>query len=473
MVRDRCCPVPTALSRRWRRQTAARCPERNPGAAPVRPSWPAPSPPSSPAPRRKVHLARPTPACHSAAGRQGGRHRVDGRRDHKRILIYSHDTFGLGHLRRCRAIAHSLVDAGSSLSLLILSGSPIIGSFDFRSRVDFLRIPGVIKLRNGEYVSLNLHIDIEETLAMRSSIIRHTADIFDPDIFLVDKEPLDLLRARGTPLILGLRDVMDDPSALETEWARKNAIPAVSEYYNEIWVYGLPQICDPLAGIALPASVRRRMVYTGYLRRHTPVAMAAPQFDDLPDGEFLLVTAGGGGDGEGLVDWVFAAYENDPGGLPPVLAVFGPFMLPDHQAAFAARAARLPKVRTITFDTHLEHLMARAAGVVAMGGYNTFCEILSFDKPALIVPRTAPRLEQFIRAQRAAELGLVAVLPDSPEHDPRTMAAALLQLMQQKQPSPVVIPGLLDGMASVNRLAQKWLSQGRAERMRVRARRNA
>ena len=46
--------------------------------------------------------------------------------------------------------------------------------------------------------------------------------------------------------------------------------------------------------------------------------------------------------------------------------------------------------------------MERAAGVVAMGGYNTFCEILSFDKKALIVPRTRPRLEQFIRAARAA-----------------------------------------------------------------------
>ena len=142
--------------------------------------------------------------------------------------------------------------------MLILSGSPIIGSFDFRSRVDFVRIPGVIKLRNGEYVSLNLHIDIEETLAMRSSIIRHTAEIFDPDMLIVDKEPLglrgevrptlDLLRARGTPLVLGLRDVMDDPGALESEWARKNAVPALRDYYDEIWVYGLPQICDPLEG---------------------------------------------------------------------------------------------------------------------------------------------------------------------------------------------------------------------------------
>jgi predicted glycosyltransferase len=406
-----------------------------------------------------------------------------GRRDHKRVLIYSHDSFGLGHLRRCRAIAHSLVDADSSLSVLILSGSPIIGSFDFRSRVDFVRVPGVIKLRNGEYVSLSLHIDIEETLAMRSSIIRHTADIFDPDILIVDKEPLglrgevrstlDLLRARGTPMVLGLRDVMDDPDALETEWERKHAVPALSDYYSEIWVYGLPQICDPLAGIDLPASVRRRMVYTGYLRRNIPAAVVAPEPSGLRDGEFLLVTSGGGGDGDELIDWVLAAYEHDGGSLPPALLVFGPFMLPDRQAIFAARAARVPKLRTITFDARLENLMSRAAGVVAMGGYNTFCEILSFDKPALIVPRTTPRLEQFIRAQRAAELGLVAMLTDDRGRDPRIMAAALLQLSQQPRPSQVVIPGLLDGMASVNRLVQKWLAEGRAERLAGRLDRRA
>jgi len=61
-----------------------------------------------------------------------------------RVLIYSHDTFGLGHLRRCRTIAHSLVDLEKDMSVIILTGSPIIGSFNFRARVDFIRIPGVI-----------------------------------------------------------------------------------------------------------------------------------------------------------------------------------------------------------------------------------------------------------------------------------------------------------------------------------------
>src|SRR5437868_8561704 len=92
---------------------------------------------------------------------------------------------------------------------------------------------------------------------------------------------LDLLRARGTPMVLGLRDVMDDPEALESEWERKQAVPALSEYYDEIWVYGLPQICDPLAGLSVPQTVRRRMVYTGYLRRSAVELQVAPEIEEV------------------------------------------------------------------------------------------------------------------------------------------------------------------------------------------------
>ncbi len=87
---------------------------------------------------------------------------------HARILMYSHDTFGLGHLRRCRTIAHALVEHFKGLHVLIISGSPIAGAFDFRARVDFVKIPSVIKLYNGEYTSIARHIDLQETLEMRA-----------------------------------------------------------------------------------------------------------------------------------------------------------------------------------------------------------------------------------------------------------------------------------------------------------------
>ena len=383
------------------------------------------------------------------------------------ILIYSHDTFGLGHLRRCRAIAHALVERYKQLSVLILSGSPIIGSFDFRSRVDFVRVPGVIKLRNGEYTPLNLHIDIAETLSMRASIIQHTAEMFDPDLFIVDKEPVGLrgevlptlkaLKRRGTRLVLGLRDVMDEPRLLEPEWQRKKALPALRELYDEIWVYGLPQICDPLEGIALPPRVRQKMVYTGYLHREVPTHGMPEGLPEITERPYLLVTTGGGGDGEALIDWVLRAYEHDPLLPYPALLVLGPFMASERQAEFMERAARLKRVDAITFHKQMERLVAGAAGVVAMGGYNTFCEVISLDKRALIVPRTEPRLEQYIRASRAAKLGLVSMLKDDGTYEPAVMAAALRALPRQNRPSDVVVPGLLEGLTNVSRLVAPWM----------------
>ena len=377
-----------------------------------------------------------------------------------RILIYSHDSFGLGHLRRCRAIAHALVEHRSNLSVLILSGSPIIGSFDFRSRVDFVRVPGVIKLRNGEYTALNLHIGLQQTLAIRASIIRHTAEVFEPHLFIVDKEPLGLrgeiedtlafLKERRTPLVLGLRDVIDEPELLQPEWERKKAVPALSKYYDSIWVYGLPQICDPLAGLRVPKSVRRKMVYTGYLRRDLPAS--GPSDPVLPDEPYILVTPGGGGDGEALVDWVLRVYEQRRNMPLRAVVVTGPFMQPDKQVEFQQRAAALHDVSVTTFDATLEYLIAGAEAIVAMGGYNTFCEVLSFDKRALLVPRTEPRREQFIRARQAQEAGLLTVLEDDGIRDVKRMATALRQLPQQNRPSDVVVPGLLDGLDNVNRL---------------------
>jgi predicted glycosyltransferase len=390
-----------------------------------------------------------------------------GRRTDGRILIYSHDTFGLGHLRRCRAIAHALVDHFKQLSVLILSGSPIIGSFDFRARVDFVRVPGVVKLRNGEYTPLNLHLDIAETLSLRASIIKHTAEIFAPDVFIVDKEPvglrgevldtLKMLKRKGTRLVLGLRDVMDEPAALEPEWQRKNVLPALRDLYDEIWVYGLPQICDPLEGVALPAKVKQKMTYTGYLHREVPSHGAPARVPEIANKPFVLVTTGGGGDGDGLIDWVLRAYEHDPLLPYPALLVLGPFMQAERQREFMERAAKLKRVDAITFHGQLETLLSRATAVVAMGGYNTFCEVLSLDKRALIVPRTEPRLEQHIRASRAAELGLVSMLSDDGNYDPAVMAAALRALPRRARPSEVVVPGLLEGLTNVSRLVAPWI----------------
>lgn len=400
-----------------------------------------------------------------------------------RILIYSHDTFGLGHLRRCRAIAHALVGAYRNLSVLILTGSPIIGSFDFRARVDFVRVPGVIKLRSGNYTSLSLHIDIEDTVRIRESIIKYTADVFDPDIFIVDKEPLGLrgeiedtlhmLKARGTHLVLGLRDVLDEPELLRPEWERKEAMPALEELYDAIWIYGHKDIYHPLDAVEPSDEIRAKTVFTGYLPRVLPEPEPLEHWPEITNSKFILVTTGGGGDGEGLIDWVLSTYETQDDLPLPALLVLGPFMPAERQVEFQARAAQLENVDVIVFHNRVEQIMARAEAVVAMGGYNTFCEALTLDKPTLIIPRMVPRKEQYLRASKAARLGLIRMLIDPQEaeigpRDPAKMASELKALMHQQRPSEAGYGDeLLSGFEVVAREAKPYLLRDRSGEKRL------
>lgn len=386
-----------------------------------------------------------------------------------RVLMYSHDSFGLGHLRRCRAIAHALVERHKKLNVLILTGSPIIGRFSFRARVDFVRVPGIIKLRSGDYTSLSLHINIEDTLALRASIIEYTAQVFDPHLFIVDKEPLGLLgeaqatllmlKRRGRcRLVLGLRDIVDEPGVVAEEWRRKGVMPALERLYDHIWVYGHPQVYDPITAYEFPPKVAAKTVFTGYLRRepqpeaYLPHEVAAA----LQKGPHLLVTPGGGGDGAEMVDAAISAYERFDDRLPwPALVVYGPFLPARRRQAFERRAAQLPRVTTLTFHEHLENLMENVTAVVSLGGYNTFCEILSLNKRSIIIPRVTPRAEQLLRAEAGHKLGLVQVLPPD-RLTPETLTEAIVRLPEQPLPASSRIPGLLHGLRHINATVAEW-----------------
>ncbi|NLS03990.1 hypothetical protein HGP14_11550 [Rhizobium sp. P32RR-XVIII] len=385
-----------------------------------------------------------------------------------RILMYSHDTFGLGHLRRCRTIAHALVEDYRGLNVLIISGATIAGAFDYRARVDFVKIPSVIKLHNGEYTSMASHIDLHETLKMRESSIRHTAETFQPDIFIVDKEPMGLkgevedtlayLKAQGTTLVLGLREIMDAPHLLDAEWKRNGIMKKIEQYYDSVWVYGPPDFYDPLIGLDVPQSLRRKMDFVGFLQRS--VSKDKKSINARKD-DYILITTGGGGDGSDLVHDVMNAYEHDATLEQKALVVLGPYMPSAERAKLVEKGEKIPYIEVIEFDNHMEELIAGATGVVAMGGYNTYCEILSFDKPALIVPRVKPREEQLLRAQRASELGLVDMLLPDQSADPAVMAEALKRLRERQPPSKGGCDMQLEGLNHISQTVGHWLDNRR------------
>lgn len=341
------------------------------------------------------------------------------------ILMYSHDTYGLGHIRRSMAIASHL--SGKEVNILIITGSPIAGRYTLPEQVDFVRIPGMIKKTNDEYHSLSIRLDPEQALHIRKNIIAATAEAFRPDLFIVDKEPLGLKREvlptlkwfrkfmPETKTVLGLRDILDESPVVCKDWEAKDVYRYLEELYNEIWVYGNRNIYDPITEYKIPTTLEPRICFTGYIpRKHWSQRIRRKirqRYRIMDEDTFILVTAGGGGDGCELLEHYLSMHEFFPTTLPfKTLMITGPFMPKSSRKRIRKKALQYG-IKTMPFLPQMERLIGAADLVISMGGYNTICEILSQQTPALIIPRETPRKEQLIRAEKLTEQGLIDYIP--------------------------------------------------------------
>jgi predicted glycosyltransferase len=345
----------------------------------------------------------------------------------RRIVLYSHDTFGLGHLRRNLLIARQLASSSTPTAILLISGTSQASAFEFPPGVDCLSLPGVCKRDDGSYDARRLGIETSSLISFRSTMIRAAVAEFDPDVLIVDKVPrgvlreldatLRLLRASGhTRCVLGLRDILDDPASVRSEWLDDANEAAIQEFYDAIWVYGDANVYDIAAEYAFSDAVVEKLRYTGYL---DPRVGTHANSTDLVEGGSLPVSparrlavclVGGGEDGARLA----SAFANTvlPIDMEGVILA-GPFM-PFHLfKSLQQTAARSRKLRVLRFLDEPNGLVSCADRVIAMAGYNTICEVLCHRKRALVVPRIRPRSEQWIRACRLEALGLLEVLhPD-------------------------------------------------------------
>lgn len=337
------------------------------------------------------------------------------------ILMYSHDTYGLGHIRRTMAIASHLM--GPRINILILTGSPIAGRFSFGERIDFVRIPGMIKKTNDEYLPMSIKINPRHALDIRKNIITATAKTFQPHLFIVDKEPLGLKkevlptlqwlrRCRpDTRTILGLRDIMDDAETVKKDWREKKVYEHLENLYSEIWIYGIQDFYDPIDEYEISDAISRKIHFTGYIPRKIPGKDAVNKIKKelglkSPE-KLVVVTTGGGGDGYRVMDTYLATLESFSN-QPPFKSVLitGPFMPKEERRDVFKRARRLG-VRTYHFYRQMEKIFSAADIVVSMGGYNTLCEILGQGTISLVIPRETPRQEQIIRARAFHRQNLV------------------------------------------------------------------
>lgn len=345
-----------------------------------------------------------------------------------RIALYSHDSVGLGHTRRNLAVAHAVTEAWAEqgrgrISGLLITGQPHATTEAAPNGWDWVVVPGLTRTPDG-YAPRQLDAPLDQVTSLRGSIVAAALEDFGPDLVVVDRHPFGVegeLRAAlrrlkadrpDCSVVLGLREVLDHPEATQREWRAAGGSAAIRSTFDAIWVYGDPEVYDPVATGEIPRDLAELVVHTGYLAhgRHEPRETEVER-------PFVVTMVGGGSDG--LTVAAAAAAAPLPHGHRH-LVITGPQMPPEHHAAVVAAAGPDTEVVSAVPDAHA--LIRQAAACVSMGGYNTVCEVMTTRTPALIVPRSQRRQEQRRRAEALASRGLIEQLPPA-DVSPQTVSA--------------------------------------------------
>lgn len=341
-----------------------------------------------------------------------------------RVVIYSHDTYGLGHLRRNIALAEALVRSSKTMRIVIVTGSRVASSFEIPSQVELVELPPVVKVGVDEYEAQGIKIPISLIKRARAAIIIDVIKRFSPEIFYVDHSPLGMgqeLRpvlnflASERPAILryiGLRDIIDSPENMKSGWGADGQLEAISQFYNRAFVFGERHLFDLANSYDLPEA--DGLHYLSYIGKPEFIEAGQRRSEVFADPRFtgghLLVTSGGGGDGLplcelGVLIGKVTSYKT--------VVVTGPLMDKDALRQLTTLAEGFPNIEVIEFCANFEALVAKARVAMSMGGYNTTLELAAARVPTIYLPRTYPREEQLVRARIFEGLGFGRVVSAS------------------------------------------------------------
>ena len=361
-----------------------------------------------------------------------------------RLMTYSHDGYGLGHLRRNTNIAAQFVQEAPGSSVLMLTGCPPGNPFPLPRGIDFIKVPSLVKVDTGVYAPASLHISRHKAKAIRASVILGAVMEFKPNLFLVDHvaagtygellPTLRMLKRLGEPpaITLGLRDIIDAPDVVCNLWQKEMVYQTIREYYDEVVIYGCKEIFDAALHYDIIAEFPGSVRYSGYVCSQEPVKSREQVRADLRlrRQNLVVITTGGGHDGYPLMRSCLEAFRlmGRESRFEAVL-ITGPLMDPDQREQLRSQACGLD-ARVFGFVEDAPSFINAADLVITMAGYNSLCEVVSLRRKALVVPRLGPRAEQRMRAELFQQKGLIDVL-DPQKVSPKNLAERIIEDLER------------------------------------------
>ena len=350
------------------------------------------------------------------------------RRPKPRMLFYSYDSVGLGHVRRMVNLASELGRRSPDAALVGIVSAFVTDAHELPANFDWIKLPLTTQATMFQHLPAtgSTPTSLTGVNALRQAIVSETFEAFAPQLVLTDfmpsgghgelRAPLACLRGGDQPVrfVLGLRDVIDSPENVRRSWRDAGEFEMMEQVYDRILVYGDPDVFDMAEADDLPPAISSKMTYCGYLHRAEPLTPPDEVRARLGVGDkrLVVVTTGGGHDGEGILRTYISALQRGMITDTFTLMTLGPIRVEARAQRLERLAEGLPDLLMTPFISDFLSYVNAADAVVTMGG-STVVEIVSLGKRPIIVPRVKPWQEQMIRAERLSERGLATWLhPD-------------------------------------------------------------
>lgn len=188
----------------------------------------------------------------------------------KKLLFYSHDSYGLGNIRRMVAIADFIVSRHRDVFILLITGSPMLHAFRTHPQIDYIKLPCLQRSQHGVYSAKLQCFNSSDLLSARSDLIQKAVSAFEPDLVLVDKKPeglsgelkQTLLFLSSLPkvprCVLLLRDILDAPEVTKRIWNKNAYYQLVEKYYDQVLVVGERRVFDLPHQYQFPAQITQK-----------------------------------------------------------------------------------------------------------------------------------------------------------------------------------------------------------------------
>lgn len=354
----------------------------------------------------------------------------------RRVLLFAHDGFGLGHLRR---IANIAAEIQGPCAALVVSGLRT-ASWIVAPTCELLQLPSWNSLRPDRAAYWNraawLDIDLDGAIQLRAEFLKAAFDVFRPDAVLVDylpfgqrgelREALGCSSAKKYFVHRGIIDSSDRHMLCD------DATRSWSHAYDRVLVAADRQVVNVVTEYGFDPEAAAKVEYVGYVGIETRDRTEVRGARGIGDGRRWVVCSGGGGIGaEG-----FLRHCVDVAAMMPEVQfdiVFGPQA---KQEEIVLPGCGPSNCRVWREAVDLADRHASADVVVTSGGYNSTLEAAQGGARVLVHPSHAgDDDEQVTQASRLAAFYPVQLLKR-----PHELHAALARALDQCREARPVFP---------------------------------